>query len=321
MKINLVLPKFSSLNKTRGIGVYASNLKKNLPQNILSNSTADVTHFLNFDLFFLSLPLSKTSKWVVTVHDVIPLIFPAQFPKGIRGQAKLFLQKVNLARADAIITDSQNSKKDIVKHLHIPANRIHVIHLGVDKSFTPLNIDKKPFVLYVGDINYNKNISVLVEAFALLNRQDIKLVLASRVWKQSIPEVIKIKQQINDLGITSQVDYNTRPNLPHLYNQALLYIQPSLYEGFGLPLLEAMACGIPVVSTNTASLPEICGNAAIIVKPTVQDLASGMQEGLALSSKQLKSYARAGIVQAAKFTWEKTAKETIEVYNKVLAKR
>lgn len=295
MKVSLIPPKFSKLNQTRGIGVYAKNLQKNLPKDIQSHKNPDIIHFLNFDLFFLSLPLKKTAKWVVTIHDVIPLIFPEHFPPGIRGQLKFIWQKLNLSRVDAIITDSKNSQKDIIKYLDISPSKIHVIYLGVDKSFRPLNLPKKPYILYVGDKNYNKNVPALQEAFSQLNRPDLNLILAGKVWGHTIK------------------------NLPRLYNQAKIYIQPSLYEGFGLPVLEAMACGTPVVSSNTSSLPEVCGSAAIMVKPTPQDLAAGLRESLALSPKQRQSYIKAGLAQAAKFTWTKTAQATLEVYNKVLA--
>lgn len=319
MQVAIDISKLHEDSAHRGIGVYANELIKRIPH--VDSKDADIIHFPHFDLFFLSLPLRKTAKWVVTVHDVIPLIFPKHFPPGLRGTIKFHIQKHLLHQADAIITDSLNSKKDIIKHLHIPAQKIHVIYLGVSEAFHPLKIAKKPFILYVGDINYNKNIPSLLEAFAALHASDWQLVLAGQAWKQSIPEVASLHQKIIDLGIKNQVKTmspTSTNELIRLYNQATLYIQPSLYEGFGLPILEAMACGTPVVSSNAASLPEVSGNAAIMVKPTVTDILAGLRQGLTLSPKQRNSYSKSGLAQAAKFTWAKTAQETIKVYNQVL---
>lgn len=311
----------SHLHAGRGIGVYARMLAQYLPQVDptieLTSTNPDLIHFPNFDLFFLNLPLRKTCPWVVTIHDVIPLIFPEHFPPGIRGQVKFALQNWSLHRADAIITDSLSSKKDIIKYLHIPASKIHVIYLGVDQSFRPLNLVRKTYILYVGDVNYNKNLPALLQAFSTLP-QELSLSLASRVWGQSIREVQALKQQIKQLGIAKRVRFDTHPNLLKLYNQSQIYVQPSLYEGFGLPVLEAMACGTPVVATSVASLPEICSTAAIMVSPDSHDLASGMHRALALNPKQRRSLIKSGLAQAAKFTWDKTARETIKVYNQIL---
>ena len=327
MKVSLDTSKLHPQSKTRGIGIYAQHLVRWLPQVdtdiVFSSDSPDLIHFPTFDLFFLNLPLIKKSKWIITIHDITPLIFPRHFDPGIKGQVKYLFQRLNLTRADAIITDSHSSRKDIIKYLHVPPAKINVVYLGVDSVFHPLKIAKKPFILYVGDVNYNKNLPALLEAFALL-KSDIDLYMVSNAWSKHIPEVAALNVQIHQLGISSRVKKITKlrtdsiTQLVHWYNQAKVYVQPSLYEGFGLPVIEAMACGTPVVATNVASLPEICGHAAILVKPTVSDLAAGLRQALDLSSKQHQSYIRAGIAQAAKFTWEKTAHETIKVYNKVL---
>ncbi len=347
MKIALDL-SLAKTHRARGIGIYAQKLATYLPKidklhqyvlalNQPQLATTDLIHFPSFDFFYLTLPHKKTNKWIVTIHDTIPLIFPDQFPPGIRGKIKFIIQNHLLHQAEAIITDSQNSKRDIIKYLNLPESKIHVIYLGVEKVFKPitsvgiLNQTLKkhhlhqPFILYIGDVNYNKNLPVLLEAFTLIPKPELELVLISRTWKEKIPEVIALKNKIEDLKLTSRIkiiDTVISPKeLIHIYNLASVYIQPSLYEGFGLPVLEAMACGTPVVATKVASLPEICGQAAIQVKPEVGDMAAGIKQVLAFNQKQRQSTAKAGISQAAKFTWEKTAQETIRVYNKVLDRK
>lgn len=331
MKIAIDVSRLHPLHRKRGIGIYALKLAQTLPhidrehhyrlaQTASDLQGVDLIHVPFFDLFFLTLPLGKKTKRVVTVHDVIPLVFPDQFRPGLRGKVKFQIQKTALKKTDAIITDSQNSKKDIIHYLGMPEDKIHVVYLGVDKQFHPLNIEKQSFVLYVGDVNANKNLPALLEAFGSLGRRDLKLILAGRVWGQSIPEVASLKKLVDRLRISSQVEYVPKPNLKRLYNQARLYVQPSLYEGFGLPVLEAMACGTPVVATHVASLPEICGQAAMIVEPTPSGLARGIQNVLNRSPKERETYRTRGLVQAARFSWEQTARETVKVYNQVLAK-
>ncbi|MBI2010407.1 MAG: glycosyltransferase family 4 protein [Candidatus Chisholmbacteria bacterium] len=332
MHIVLDDSRLSPLNQTRGIGVYTRKLFQALEKidsqndyQLVTNrhylDKADLIHFPHFELFFFNLPWRKTATWVVTIHDVIPLVFPDNFPPGIRGRIKFLIQRYHLSQADAIITDSQNSKKDIQHYLGIPQSKTHVVYLGVAKAFRPLNITRKPWLLYVGDVNYNKNLPTLLEAFASLKSSHLNLVLVSHAWQRPIPEVIKLRQLITSLGLDDQVrtiSKLTPTELVRLYNRVILYIQPSLYEGFGLPVLEAMACGTPVVCTHVASLPEIASSAAIMVPPTATALASGINRVLNFTSNERRQYVKAGIAQAKKFTWEKTAQDTLTVYNQVL---
>ena len=348
MKIVIDSSNLHSLSKARGIGIYARQLFSHLSQvssknqYALATSTnqtqdADLIHYPNFDLFFLTLPLKKKAKRVVTVHDVTPLVFPDHFSVGLKGKAKFRIQLTALRLADAIVTDSKSSKQDIIKHLKIPSKKIHVVYLGVSKEFKPVKSKsllqkarrkyklENPFILYVGDVNYNKNVPVLIRAFAKIKNKKLNLVMVSKAWKNKhITEVMEINKLIDSLGLKNRVKKITKlpadsvSDLVNIYNLAQVYLQPSLYEGFGLPVLEAMACGTPVVATGAASLPEVTGSASIIVEPTSEGIFKGISKALSLSSKQKNQLINAGIKQAAKFTWEKTAKETIKVYNKIL---
>ena len=347
-KIALDVSSLNPLSLARGIGIYAQRLAETLPrvdktnEYILATSPnqlkgADLIHYPYFDFFFHTLRLKKHTKRIVTIHDLIPLVFPDQFKPGIRGKLKFKLQLRTLRQVDAIITDSQSSQRDIVKYLKIKKDKIDVVYLGVGQEFKPIkskeNLEAtsqkyhldKPFILYIGDVNYNKNLPILLEAFSKLKDKSINLVMASKAFRRNqIPEVKIIERKITELNLRNRVKQIT--NLPadsatdliHLYNLAQVYVQPSLYEGFGLPVIEAMACGTPVVATKVASLPEVYGNAAIVAEPTVNSLAQGFEKALALAPGHKQNLIKRGFQQAAKFTWEKTARETIKVYNSVI---
>lgn len=343
-RIVIDVSHFHPLHHNRGIGIYTKNLfsalKKSHQHTYMLGKTpkarrdADLVHFPNFDFFFLTLPQKKNTKWIITVHDAIPLVFPQEFRPGIRGALKLQLQLRALKKAEAIITDSLNSQKDIHHHIHISEAKIHIVPLGVSQSFKPLVNKKqlyrtrqkfhleKPYILYVGDVNYNKNLPVLLEAFAQLPKPELNLVVVSQAFKYpNIPEVKKLHDLVSELKIVSRftpISEISIEELVALYNLAQAYVQPSLYEGFGLPVLEALSCGTPVVVTNVASLPEVSSPVAIMVEPTVSGLISGINEALNLSPAQKRERIKLGRKHAVKFSWENTARKTIDVYNHVL---
>jgi glycosyltransferase involved in cell wall biosynthesis len=167
-KITINVSKLHSANKTRGIGIYANALVNSLSKVTSTHQYslatkksllkyADLIHYPFFDLFFLTLPLRQLTKSVVTIHDVTPLVFLKQFKPGIRGKAKLKIQLHALKNVDAIITDSNNSKNDIIKYLKVSSEKIYVVYLGVSDEFKPKTIKStinKPYILYVGDVNY-----------------------------------------------------------------------------------------------------------------------------------------------------------------------
>jgi glycosyltransferase involved in cell wall biosynthesis len=370
MRVAIDIAPVKTGHKVRGVGMYTKRLvdaleresKRIKEQEIkiealdFSNlgfriSDFDAIHYPYFDLFFLTLPLKKSAKTIVTIHDVIPLVYPKHYPPGIKGKMKLLIQKFSLQGTSAVITDSVNSKKDVFKYLNYPENKIQVIPLASGKEFKPITnhqslvaVRKKyslpdKFVLYVGDVNWNKNIAGLLKAFAKLvsskqwsvtrrkspnteYRTPItSLVLVGDAFKdKSLPEVQELLRLIKSLKIERQVlmpGFISGKDLVAIYNLATVYCQPSFYEGFGLPVLEAMTCGCPVVASKVASLPEICGDAAVMVDPRdYNNIAKGLEKLIRDKSTRNKLIEK-GFKQVKKFSWEKTAKETLRVYEKV----
>ena len=356
MRVAICTSSLKNENRARGIGFYTDRLIKALHKVDKKNQyifftqgknipKCDLIHYPYFDFFFLTLPLVKSVKTVVTIHDLIPLVFPQKFPKGVKGWLKFQIQKFSLRGAEAVITDSFNSKKDIVKFLSFPEDKIHVVPLAPDREFKPLG--KSPmirtirlkyqlprqFILYVGDVNWNKNISGLIKAFCKLkspafaetpvSRRDLKLVLVGRAFlDKTVPETRKLLQLFELLKCREnvfRVGFIPTEDLVAIYNLATVYVQPSFYEGFGLPVLEAMACGTPVVCSKTSSLPEVGGEAVVYVNPyDVDNIARGILEVLCYDTMTHHSRIEKGKKWAKKFSWEKTARETIKVYEKVV---
>ncbi|MCX6724680.1 MAG: glycosyltransferase family 1 protein [Candidatus Shapirobacteria bacterium] len=178
------------------------------------------------------------------------------------------------------------------------------------------------FVLYVGDVNYNKNISGLIKAFADIKDQNLKLVLVGKAFMdKEIKETQEISKLVKLLGLEKKVislGWVSSEELAAIYNQATVYCQPSFYEGFGLPVLEAMACGCPVVCADNSSLKEICGQAALMVKiDTIYSIAQGISLLLDNKTKR-EELSQKGLEWVKNFSWQKTAQKTYEVYKKLV---
>jgi len=312
-------------HKHRGVGKYTRNLitalKNYFPQHNYSSSSPDLIHYPYFDLFFPTLPFIKKKPTIITIHDVIPLQHPELFPLGPRGRFNLLHQRLALKNTKAIITDSKASKKAIIKYLKINPQKIHVIYLAADpifklkpkSKFTRLKLPIK-FLLYVGDINPNKNLPNLIQA---VKQTKAKLVIVSRALaKKNIPESKEIHQLVNSqIIIITDVDQS---ELNQLYHQATIYVQPSLDEGFGLPLLEAMTAGCPVISARTGSLPEVGDLAPLYAKsPSISGLANAIKK-LRANSNLRNELKKKSLTQAKKFSWQKTALDTVKVYEKIL---
>ena len=272
--------------------------------------------------------LYKTTRSVVTIHDVTPVILPWAFPtrhRWIMGTAFAGARR----QADAVIVPSVATAEDVAHYLRIDRGRIAVIPMGCDPRFHP-NIHPiraaavrqrytlpEHYALFVGTVEPRKNLGVLLRAFAHFRAQwpqiDVQLVVAGgQGWgREPLGEIIdalKIRDQVLWTGFVADED------LPDLYRGAAMFVYPSLYEGFGLPILEAMACGVPVITSNRSSLPEIAGNAALLVDPTQPDaLAAAMSD--VMNDKALHEEMRSnGIARAKDFTWETVARKTLAVY-------
>ena len=279
MNIAIDTTPLTSGHSGRGVGVYTKYLIESLQkyerqhtytfvtrgQKVSDNT--DLVHYPYFDPYFLTLPLQKPHPVVVTVHDLIPLVFPQEFPSGVRGQIKWQIQKVSLRGSSRVIADSHSSKKDITKITGLHPAKIDVIYLAPAAIFRQilqkeiLNRILKQyslpehFILYVGDVNWNKNIPGLLHAYAIYKKAnpslDIQLVLVGKAFRNdALHENQIIQKLIHDYGIERNViipGYVSESDLACIYNLAICLVQPSFYEGFGFPVLEAMACGCPVV--------------------------------------------------------------------------
>lgn len=341
--------KGSLYHRVRGTGFYLSNLKESLLKYDRSHKysfftrgrkvpkNVDLVHYPYFEPYFLTLSFISKTPFVVTVHDLTPLVFSKYFPAGLRGFLKWRIQKASLGKAKKIITDSISSKKDIIKHAEIPEGKIEVVYLAAGEEFKKKNLSQseiekfsekyhlpEKFALYVGDVTWNKNLPRLIEACV---KADVPLVLTGKTllnsnfdtknpWNQDLVKAqnmikeqkAKNKKQIIALGFVETED------LVNLYNIAQVFVMPSLYEGFGLPILEAMSCGIPVVTSREGSLPEVAGDAAYYVNAyDVDSISKGIKKVFSDNSLR-RELSEKGIEQARKFSWKKTAEETARVY-------
>lgn len=354
MRVAINTIPLKTAHRERGIGYYTYNLIEALREDFsiqlkLFTSLAevkdvDVVHYPWFDFFLHSLPIRKPIPTVVTIHDVIPLIFTGQYPMGLKAKINFLLQKMALGNCRYIITDSDFSKKDIITYLKIKEEKIAVIPLASDPKFQLLNdtellrVKRKyrlpdRYLLYVGDANWVKNLPFLIEGFNQLIKftgmEEVKLFLIGGVFLKDVenidhPELQSLKQ-VNKL--IKQYELQTRVIRPgHIedmelvafYNLATIYVQPSLYEGFGLPVLQAFASGAPVVSSNRGSLPEVGGESSVYFDPTnLKQFVSIIQE--LLENKSLRhKLSKLGLKRAAKFSWKQVAEETKLVYSKAI---
>lgn len=347
MRVALNVYPLQSGHKTRGVGYYTRNLLDALKQigmdiyeftDVRSvNNTVDVVHYPWFDLFFRTLKI-KNVPTVVTVHDTSPLVFSTEYPVGIRGKINFYLQKRNLKKCKKIITPSNFSKQDIVKFLKINPDKIVVIPEAASEIFKVLSDGEKLsikrkyklpdfFLLYVGDANPVKNLPFLIDGFKELlgNFPDLKLVLAGEVFlKKPInfnhPELKNLQilfEKIRNYGLADNIIIPGRvktEDLVGFYNLATVYVQPSLYEGFGLPVLEAFACGTPVVSSNASSLPEVGGDAALYFDPRSLTQFTGIVTRILQDRSLREKFKKLGLVRSRQFCWDQTAHQTIQVY-------
>jgi len=342
MNISFDVSPLTNNNKNRGIGKYTQNLLKELKkaENITitefsqgySIPPCDLVHYPYFDPFFLTLPIIKKYPTIVTIHDLIPLIFPKKFPKGLKGEIKWLIQKTSLKSVKAVITDSQASKKDIVKYTGFNPEHIYVVYLApmlTDISINPEEINDlknkyhlpNKFLLYIGDINYNKNVPNLYEAINILNSSMSLVLIGNSFLNISLSEKKQLDQLAKNLNIESRLlklGGLTDKEIKAIYQLATAYIQPSLYEGFGLPVIEALSLGCPVVCSRGGSLPEVAGEAVIYIDPhRPQNISEGIERVLRLDDISRQEFLVKGKAQASKFSWTNTVNRTIDVYNRL----
>jgi len=283
------------------------------------------------DVFFSPthyLPLRSTVPSVISILDVSYLYFPGLFKKKDLYQLKLW-GKYSINKADKILTISNSSKNDIIKAYGISEAKVSVVYPGIKQVLNVKFMDKKElakkfgikenYILFVGTLQPRKNIARLIEAFSKLKNNDLQLVIIGKKgWQYEeilqAPEKFGVKEKVKFLeGIIDE-------DLPSFYKNAIYFVLPSLYEGFGLPVLESMQYGCPVITSNISSMPEAGGDAALYVDPySVDDMAEKL-DNLIKDNKLREELVKKGYEQVKKFSWEKTAKETLSVLKEVAKK-
>lgn len=295
--------------------------------NCISSLDVDLYHIPQNGI---GMPIPKKCPYIITLHDIIPCKLPETVnPKFL----KLFEETMPqiLEKSDGVITVSNFSKNDIINTFNYPKDKIFVTPLASEKIYMPLDklYSKKiikinygiddPFILYIGGLSPRKNITRLIEAFELLKRKykkNIKLVIAGK--KGTNYEAYRKKVQ--SFSLEDHIifpGFIKMEHMPYIYNASELFVYPSLYEGFGLPPIEAMACGVPVISSNITSMPEILKNAAILINPRDSYALSEKIYEVLTNKSFSKELSVRGLKKAKELNWEKTASLTLEAYKEI----
>ncbi len=292
---------------------------------------ADIAH-----VPYWASPLVTPLPTIVTIHDLIPLLL-----RDYRGSlpVRLYTALVSLTarRAALILTDSQASRKDIITRLRLPPERVRTIYLGISEQYTPVPAPDdqairaryglpERYLLYLGGFDVRKNITTLLRAYRLaapVVGRSCPLLIVGRLPARDTPFAPDprrlAREEEVDTRLVCFVDFADELAKPAIYRGAIAFVFPSRYEGFGLPPLEALACGVPVVGSNTSSIPEIVGDAGVLLPP---DDAEGMARAMIqlVTDYDLRAeLSRRALIQAARFSWVRTARETLAAYREVCA--
>jgi glycosyltransferase involved in cell wall biosynthesis len=298
----------------------------NIP-NILKSEDIDIYHVPQNGI---GLPNEKTCPFVITLHDIIPYKMPETVGERY---LEIFLREMPkiIPLCDGIITVSNYSKQDIVKAFNFPEEKIFVTHLANEDIYVPLKKSyckdfiakyysiEDDFILYVGGFSPRKNIVGLIQAYSKLKAKNTKLVIVGSQGKsynlyKSTAEKYNVSNDVIFPG------FIPLEHMPIFYNAARLFVYPSLYEGFGLPPIEAMACGTPIIASNTTSVPEVVKDAGILINPyDIDELTKSMEKVLEDSSLR-KELINKALLRSSEFSWLKTAKTTLDAF-KTIAKK
>ena len=299
--------------------------------------------------------LSKNTKHILTVHDLSFLITPEFFSWRKNVWHKILNAKKMMAEADIIVAISENTRRDIIRLTGIPENKIKVIYDGIGAEFRPMrssphstssvqadtsspelaegetaarliaiknkyNLPDK-FILYLGTIEPRKNISGLISAFEqIADKPELKdyelVIVGAGGWKNSeVYRAVKNSKYKNRIKLIGYIENSEKI---YYYNLCTIFCYPSFYEGFGLPVLEAMACGAPVITSNLSSLPEVAGDAALLIDPAEENSISRAIITLASDEKLRELYSSRGVERAKMFSWQKSAVEYLEIFKSVM---
>lgn len=291
---------------------------------------ADLAH-----IPYWGLPLRSTIPQVVTIHDIITMLF-REYRRGLNARMYNALVAAGARGANHVITDSKASQADIIKHLHIPREKTTSIYLAVDSQYKPdseflldMAILQKYdlpdfYVLMFGGFPLHKNLNTLLLAYTYVAQalgDEYPLILAGKKPEPNPPSFPDYDDYIRKLRLDDYVKwigFVDEADKPAVYRGAMCYAFPSRYEGFGLSPLEAMASGVPVVTTSASSLPEVVGDAAFAVEPDDERDMAGAIIATLIQDNLSKELKEKGLRQAATFSWEKTAHETLLVYDSVI---
>lgn len=331
----------ASLRQTSKLKQFESELKKypnvrfkiiKIPPSFLE-TVWNRLHIIPIEKFIGEVDIFHSSDWleppvkspktkkVTIIHDMIVYLYPSTLPKKIVNNQKRKLKWVK-KESDLIFTNSQTSREDVIKFLGILPEKVKVISCAAAACFSPQSEEvinkvlekykiKKPYILSVGTQEPRKNITLLLEVFERIfqDRPKASLVLTGKYgWGR----------QINTGAKVISTGYVTEEDLAALYSGCHVFVYPSLYEGFGLPILEAMACGVPVITSNNSSMQEIAKDAGILVDPRNKiQLEKAIKFVLDLNLDNYQKMVRASLDRARSYTWSKTAKETLQIFKEL----
>ncbi|MGB9980625.1 glycosyltransferase family 4 protein [Methanobacterium sp.] len=319
--------KYNLLNNLINTGMNISNkIDEHRYSNLVKKEvkSGNIKHIVYQNLAYL-LNLVDLEKTIITCHDLIPWVYE-------KNRSPFWKANINgLKKADRIITVSSFSKNEIIKYVKYPADKIHVIPNAVDHSIYYKNPDKtilnklnieldNPIILYVGSEEPRQNVDKLIKAFAKLKKKlpDAKIIKIGESNLYGTRE--KLFKLINELNLQKDVIFAgsvPEKELPKWYNAADLLVYPCAYAGFGLPPLEAMACGTPVITSNTTSLPEVVGDAGIMIDPTDVDKLSNEMYDVLINEDLMEGMSKKGLKRAKLFNWDRSASQTVDIYKEL----
>ena len=295
--------------------------KLKISHNFLMGTKSDIYHFFNF-----TIPKNIKCKVIITIYDTV--FFSA--PETMGDMKAISEYKYAAERSDLIITISESAKSDIIKHFNVDEKKIKIVTPGIDlekysynyNDIELENIRKKyklpeKYILYLGTIEPRKNIERIVKAFKKYKKEfndDLKLVIVGKKgWKYE--NIMKLIESMGtDIMITGYIDEEDK--IP-IYKFAQIFVFPSLYEGFGMPVLEAMASGTPVITSNISSMPEVAGNAGILIDPFNENEIFEAYKKILLDKKLQRKMIQKGLEQAKKFQWKKSVEILEQIYEKM----